>query len=201
MCSVCFSMSSCVHFCLFVSVIVFVCVSVSVRLSVSLSSIWILLILFSSSNPSFSLSSSHTLFALSSPPLLCFSPTSLPLPHPSPSPSPSACLIAAVCMARGAVSSARLWFTWQSLQINMLWWTDAWVLVRRSRTGGTTDWRGWALPWFQRQHGQQRAAPATCPDGPESSSRHCSSNAPAPSVLPRHGPQHHVTVEPEKIST
>lgn len=93
---------------------VFVSLSVSVRLSVSHSSIWILLIPFPSSNPSFSLSSSHTLVALS-------------LPSSPPPLLLCACLIAAVCcsealrLPRGCDSLGSL------LQINTLWWTDAWV--------------------------------------------------------------------------
>lgn len=152
---------------------------------VFLSSIWILLIPFSSSNPSFSASSSHTLFPSLCP--LLFLPPMLVPPAPLP-------FFFSMLLDRCTQ------FTWHPLEINMLWWTDAWVPVRRSGTG-RTDWRGWALPRSQRQQRQQRAASATRPDGLESSSRHCSSDAPTRSVLPRHGPQHHVTVEPEKIST
>lgn len=91
-CSVCFL--GCLKCTFFLFVSVFLCVSVC--LSVSHSSIWILLIPFSSFNPSFFLSPSHTLFAP-------------PPPHTHTSLSPplclylSACLIAAVCIARSCI--------------------------------------------------------------------------------------------------
>lgn len=75
----------------------FLCVSVC--LSVSHSSIWILLIPFSSPNPSFSFSSSHTPF-----PSLC--PLLPPLLYLALSLSLSACLIAAVCIARSCIFHA-----------------------------------------------------------------------------------------------
>lgn len=74
----------------FFSTQMYLCLFICVCVSVSNSSIWILLIPFSSSNPSFSISSSHTVFALS-PPL------TLPL---------YASLIATVCIARGCIFHA-----------------------------------------------------------------------------------------------
>lgn len=96
------------HFaCLFL----FLCLSVC--LSVSYSSIWFSLIPLPSSNPSFSLSSFHSIYAL------CFSSSPS---HPSSWFSLDCCIARRRCVFYTAAIHLAL-----SPEKNTLWWTDAWV--------------------------------------------------------------------------